>query len=149
MAYPASTTALADALLSLDRAALAWKNYATQGAAYMAANPVSANQVLQALGQVVDFIRTIDTVAAVPGIIEYAQAQKGDATLDVVAEAASMRANAIIVRDWIITNFPKDATGYLLKDTFDADGSISVRQFTSAQTVALQAALSASAAAVG
>lgn len=45
--------------------------------------------------------------------------------------------------DWVVANFPTSggSPSYILKDTLNADGSVSVRSFTSAQTAGLRTQL--------
>ena len=46
-------------------------------------------------------------------------------------------------RDWIIANFPKDASGYLLYQQFDASGNVTVRQLSTASLAGLRTVLAA------
>ena len=88
-------------------------------------------------------IEVWDTASSLPGMAQYARDQENDQTYDVIAEFTAMRTAAVAPVDWVFNNFPKDAQApnYILKDILAADGSITVRQFTSAQTTGLQTAL--------
>lgn len=137
------TDGLAKAYSRGQTQAIQCKTVAQSASAALAADNQSANAIIQLLSQMKSFIETFDAVAATPGLAAYAQEQENDPAYDVVAEFNAMRAAAVAVRDWIITNFPTSAGGFIEKDTLNADGSITVRQFTPAQTVGLVAALDA------
>jgi hypothetical protein len=107
----------------------------------MAAGNVSGNAVIQALATLTGSIAVFDAVAALPGIAAYAKTEENDPAYDVVVEYTAMRAEAAGCRDWILTNFPTAPSGEILKDTLEADGSITVRQFNNSQTAGLQNAL--------
>lgn len=69
---------------------------------------------------------------AVPGLAAYAQAQVNDNTLDVSASFTAM-INAIdACGSWVLTNFPKDASGYLLAEQWNANGTTVDRLFSTA-----------------
>ena len=55
----------------------------------------------------------------------------------------AMRNAAVACVDWVFNNFPKDNNppNYIIKDILETDGSITVRQFSTAQTTGLQTAL--------
>jgi hypothetical protein len=117
------------------------RSYSVSAQAALAAGNVSANAVIQALTTLTGSIAVFDEVTALPGIAAYAQNEENDPTYDVAAEYTAMRTEAIGARDWILTNFPTAVSGEILKDTLENDGSITVRQFTPAQTAGLQTAL--------
>jgi len=116
------------------------KTFATQAGAALAAGTVSANAVIQIMTNLKSSIETWDTVSSLPGIAQYAKDQEDDQAYDVVVEFLAMRNEAVAARDWVINNFPESG-GFIQKDTLEVDGSITVRQFTPAQTVGLQTAL--------
>ena len=119
------------------------KQFATQARNALIAGTVSANAVIQIMTNLKSSIEVWDTVSGLSGISVFAQTQEDDPAYDVVAEFLSMRTAAVAAVDWVFDNFPKDnqAPNYILKDILATDGSISVRQFTPAQTVGLQTAL--------
>jgi hypothetical protein len=139
--FPASVQTQADALAGARRTATTMKSFAQNVRDFMFAGTVSANQVQAVMLEFKTAIETWDAAKAVPGIAAYALAQYDDTTLDIAAEFTAMLSAARTVRDWVIANFPKDASGYILKDIYEADGAITVRQFTSAQTAGLRTAL--------
>lgn len=116
------------------------RKFAVSFRAQLGAN-VSANAVISCLVRMADSIAVWDRVSAVPGIVAYAQNEENDVLYDVAAEFTTMRTETIGVRDWILTNFPTAVSGEIIKDTLEVDGSITVRQFGSAETVGLQTAL--------
>ena len=116
------------------------KQFATSARNALIAGPVSANAVIQIMTNLKSSIEVWDSVSSLSGIAQYAKDQEDDQTYDVVAEFLAMETEAIAVRDWVITNFPA-VGGFIQKDTLELDGSITVRQFTPAQTTGLQTAL--------
>jgi hypothetical protein len=137
MAFPAAQQTLADGLAGIKREATSLKNYAVSFNAFTSANTSSANMSLDLLSRIKNAIDVWDVAAAIPGMVQYAKDQHDDQGLNIVAEYNAMKAAAIIARDWIIAAFPTSG-GYILKDQLTADGSISVRQFTSANLVQLR-----------
>lgn len=137
------TDGLAKAYTRGQSQAIALKNYASSAATNFAATTQSANAIIQTLNRHVEAIAEFDTLAAIPGLAQYARDQADDQAYDVVAEYNAMRAAAVSVRDWIINNFPVSGNGYIEKDTIDANGNVSVRQFTPAQTAGLVTELNA------
>lgn len=115
--------------------------YAVASNLQLASGNVSANAVITVLQRMVGSIAVFDEVSAVAGIVAYAENEENDVNYDVAAEFTAMRTEAIGVRDWILTNFPTAVSGEIIKDTLEADGSITVRQFTIAQTAGLRTAL--------
>lgn len=133
---------LAKAYQKAQNAAYSLRTYCVSAEVALASSNQSANAVIALLNQIVNAITIFDEVAAIPGLAAYAQEQQNDSGYDVIAEFQTMRAEAVGVRDWIITNFPKDSTNtYIIKDILENDGSITVRQFTPAQTAGLRSAL--------
>lgn len=143
------TDGLAKAYQRGQNEAIRIKGFATQASVALAVAPNSANAIIQVMTMAKSSIEVFDDVATTPGLAQYARDQEDDPAYDVVAEFVAMRGAAIAVRDWVITNFPTSAGGFIEKDTLTADGSITVRQFTPAQTAGLQAALDALVAAIG
>lgn len=82
-------------------------------------------------------------LAAVPGLAAYAQQQVNDPTLDVAAAFNAMVAQLDALRDWVITNFPKDVGNFLLAQQFQADGRTVDRQFSTAALSGFRAQLDA------
>ena len=149
MAFPASQQVLADALVAAQRTVLRHKAFMAQVSSVMATNTVSANQVIQVMQLTKDALAVVDNSAAVSGMAQYAKDQLDNQAIDIIAEFQVMRAALVDVRDWVITNFPKSAGGFIEKDTLEADGAITVRQFTSPQTSGLRTVLDAAIATIG
>lgn len=78
--------------------------------------------------------------AAVPGIADYARAQKNDPNLDAVTEFQSVMAAIDDITSWITGNFPKDGQGYLLAKQFTQDGTVD-RSFAPGNTATLRTLL--------
>jgi hypothetical protein len=81
-------------------------------------------------------------VALGPDFVQYVKDQERDQNYDVAADFQTMRAAVIAIRDWIITNMPKQSqagTDWWLVLTVDADGVKTNRTFTTVQTAPLLA----------
>jgi hypothetical protein len=101
------------------------------------AGTLLAYEVIQLAQTIADSIDLFANAAALPGIVQYAQAQISDPNIDIVAEFTAMNNSAIATRNWIISNFPQDGSGYLLFYKFDANGRILNRTLTTGQVAAL------------
>lgn len=148
MAFPATQQSLSDGLAEARRQAASVRSRALEASAFLAANNASANYVLDILSAVKEARAKLVAIGALSGIADYAKAQYADQGLDIAAEFTALVSALADVRTWITTNFPKDASGYLLKEQFAADGGLNVRSFTPAQTAGLRTVLDALAAAV-
>lgn len=145
MAFPSSTTkdSLASVWSGVQARASQVRIHAQELRNASAAGPVSGKNVVDFATLLADAVVMLDRAAAVPGIAQYARDQIGDQVLDVVAEFTAMRAVIIATRDWIMANFPKDGSGYLLLMSFTADGRYTFRTLTTAQTAGLRTQLDA------
>ncbi len=85
----------------------------------------------------------LQKVATTPGIAAYAQQQINDGSINIAAEFTAMVSALDAVVSWIVTNFPKDGSGFLLATQFDGanNGRTTDRQFTTVQTAGLRPAL--------
>ena len=141
MAYPTGT--LAKALEDIDRDLIQLRAFAVRRRDEMAAGNVAATTVLGDL-----FVRlrqhehALDAAADTPGIGPYAQEQKSDGTLDVVAEFNAVMAAISGVTGWIAANFPKDVNGFLLAQTLSPEGPVD-RTFSPTDTAGLRTQLDA------
>lgn len=138
MAYP--TGMLSITLEDIDRRMVGVKLYAAQVRAELLAGNVSSSRILDLVVNLRQERLALVTAASVQGIGAYAQAQKNNGTLDVVAEFNAVIAAIDSVTSWIGTNFPKDGSGFLLAQTMTADGPLD-RQFAPAVTSGLASQL--------
>lgn len=106
-----------------------------------AAGPISGSVVRQLLDRLIAGKATFASVAAVPGIATYAEAQEGDPTYDVAAEFNAMTAAIDDAITWILAAVPVSG-GFVLMEQWTA-GGVSVRTFSTAQTAGLRAELDA------
>ncbi len=137
------TDGLAKAYQKAQNEAIRVKTFSTSARNALLAGVVSANAVIQIMTNLKSSVEVWDTVSSLPGMGQYAKDQEDDQTYDVVAEFLAMRNAAVACVDWVFDNFPKDSASpfYILKDQLETDGAITVRQFSTAQTVGLQTAL--------
>ena len=99
-----------------------------------AVGATSRSSYLSLLAQLGAAVNRWAAIAAISGMGAYAQNQYGSGTLNIGAEFTAMRNAAISLRDWIFTNFPKDAgSGAVLVTTVDTNGVQTALEFTSQQ----------------
>lgn len=121
---------------------------ATEAVTAMLAGPVSANNVLgtcqrfQAGKQSILVPATTDAP-----LIAYAKTELNDNAYDLAAEATTAIDAIDAIIAWVVSNFPA-AGGYIQKDKLNADGSVTVRQFTTVQTAGLRTRLTTLAGAI-
>lgn len=142
------TDGLAKAYAQGQQEAIRLKSFASSSNVTLAAGIVSANLVQQIMINMKSSIAVFDTISSTAGMAQYARDQQADQTYDVVSEFLAMRNASVAVLDWVINNFPT-AGGFIQKDTYEVDGAITVRQFTSAETTGLQTVLIALTATIG
>jgi|SRR5581483_310673 len=118
------------------------KQQATALNSQIAAGPVSAQVIIASLSFFVTLNGQLTTYAATPGIAAYAQAQVNNPTLDVAGAFTTMQNALVAVNNWITTNFPVDAGGYLQAIQF-VGGNPTYVNFTQAQLSGLSTLLTA------
>jgi hypothetical protein len=112
------------------------------------AGNVGASIILDTLILFADQKVTLQASATLPGIVSYAQTQVQDGAFDIAGSFTAMISAVDTARDWCIANFPKDANGYLLERTLDANGRWVDRQFTTADLATFRVTLNAIVAAI-
>ena len=132
MTFRATNQITSDAYANIKRQAAATKQYCQQQATVMQ-QAASANVPFAVIQHFAVVIPMLDGWTATPGIAAYAQAQENDPAYDVAAEYTTMRNAMVSARDQLISMFPKDANGFLLYQTLNANGTVSARTFTAAQ----------------
>lgn len=142
MAFKASSIILVTAYEEIKREAANVKRRAQRLHDQSADGSISADLIINFVQESVASKSRMQTLAAVPGLAAYAQSQESDGSYDVAAEYSAMIGGINSCIAWVDANFPKDAGGFLLKETMDADGTIAPRSFTTASTNGLRAVLS-------
>jgi hypothetical protein len=148
MPFPASRRTLSKALDDACLLALQMRDQMITVRAVLAAGPTRASVILDIEPRLRGFRSELVATRDVPGIGPYAQEQLGDATLNVAAEFNGMIAGIDNTIAWIRANFPTDANGWLLAQTFGAAGRED-RTFTAAATAGLRTQLDALISTVG
>lgn len=144
MAWPTQATTLNDALAGVDRAAKMLKERSLAFRVQATAGSVAADRITEeVLRHLVVARETFASAAAVPGIAAYVAGQRGVTEQAVVTAFNDMAGAVNAAIAWIAGNLPKDAGGYLLIRQIGADGALTYRQFTPAQTAGLRTALEA------
>lgn len=154
MVYPASTTALDNAMRETDTQALSLKSYASDKVAQLAAGTVSANVVLEILHRFREGIDVWTAAKSLTGIAQYVADEKNVAAGSIGADFNAMQAAAEAVRDEIIDTFPTAnapaaVSGRIAYQTLNSDGTITTAPFDQAQTAQLRTKLTAFIATVG
>lgn len=88
------------------------------------------------------------SVESISGIAAYAQAQENDATYDVATAFSALVSQVNSTLSWLDANVPKDANGYRLLMSLDANGAETWRVFVSPATDGLVTQLQAISAAI-
>ena len=131
MAYPTGT--LGKVLDKIDERIAYLKQFCIRIRDRAASGPIQATTIVDTFINLQSERTALVGASAVPGLVAYAKAQKGDETLDIVVEFNAVIAAIDATIAWINTNFPKDANGFLLRETWGANGPVD-RTFTVAQT---------------
>ena len=134
MTFPANTLSLATALSRATTHARRTKDSVTSLRNASAAGPTGRRIYLELQKQLDTAINEWATLMSIPGLAAYAQNEYG-AGLNIATEFVAMRNAAITLRDWINSNFPRDAgTGAVLIYTVNSNGDFTELTLTSAQT---------------
>lgn len=145
MAYP--TSMLNRTLVELDDRVMNVKRNVDAVNAESLAGPIVSSRILGLYTQLRADHASITALSATPGLGVYAQQQKNNAGLDIVAEFNTMLTSLTNVTNWIAANFPKDGNGFLLAQTLGADRPVD-RMFTTAELSAFRTQLQALAATI-
>lgn len=144
MAWPASAQNLNNGLAMVNATANKLRGRVQTLSAASAVGATSRQQYLDLQRSLDEAISTWVAVAALPGIVAYAREQFDNPAMDVAAEFAAMRNAAITLRDWINTNFPRDATTQaVLVYTYSSSGVPTELTFTTGQTAVFRTQASA------
>lgn len=133
MTFRASSLSCSQAYDGIKAQALGIRNYLDSMITQFQQPTTNADVPLAVIRTIGRTITQMDVYAAVPGLATYAQGQEGDAAYNVAAEYAAMRTALGNALATLISSFPKDASGNLLFEKLNADGSASVNTFTAAQ----------------
>ena len=136
MALNITTTPVAQAFETLLQKATTLKGNVQTVRTTLATTNTPADTVINIMRHIQVARDVIASAKAAAGLNAYAQEQFNDPAVDVVAEADAVIAACNGVLTWTATNFPKDASGYLLKDKI-ANGTIENRVFTPAAMAGL------------
>jgi hypothetical protein len=147
MAFPSNAGTAADNLSNAwerarQRAAFV-KDRATAARTKSASGTLDGNDVIALVADLGTAKALLTQYASLPGIGAYAQEQLNDPSINIGVEFNAMIAAIDGVHSWVGTNFPKDASNWLLFIKFDAVniGQITYRQFTAGETAGLRTAL--------
>lgn len=148
MALKLQTYVLDSALETIQQKAKTVRDTAVTIKTQIDAGPVPSDVVINLMRHMRIAHDVMSAAKAMPGLNEYAKNEFNDPLLDYVAEVNTALSAMLACYTWVNTNFPKDASGYLLKDKI-VNGVIENRIFTQAQTAGLSTALATLIAAFG
>jgi hypothetical protein len=137
MAYPVGLLSLT--LEDIDRTMLSVRTFAERLRVELIGDTTS-QRIVECYAVMRGWRNTIATLGATPGIVAYAQAQKGNGTIDISAEATAVLSAIDTVTTWIATNYPRDGSGYLLDRQIVGD-AFTYRVFSPATTAGLRTVL--------
>lgn len=149
MAFPSSTGSKGmdkhEAWVGSRNVAAAVKQASQNVRSLSASGSLASSNLLDYVTYLADARAQLATYALVPGIATYGQEQLEDPTMNLTQEFVTMRDQIDATRTWITANFPKNAQGFLLAQTFTTDGSgrQADRVFTAAETAGLRTVLDA------
>ena len=140
MALKLQTYVLDTALKTIQEKAKVVRDQAALIKGQIDAGPVQSDIVVNLMRNLKVAYDVINTAKATPGLNVYARNEFNDPALDYVAEVDAALAAMLTCYSWVNTNFPKDASGYLLKDKI-VNGAIENRVFAQSATAGLSTAL--------
>lgn len=105
------------------------------------AGDVEGDRIVRYVALLADANDALARYTTVPGLVAYVREQINDPLIDIVAEYNTMLTQINATRTWIINNFPKDGSDYLLYHTFAATGRITPRMFSTAALAGLRTQL--------
>jgi len=135
MAFPSSVGSInpnLDKVWDQMRDAVSEVKQGSQPFASSLAAGCNANDIISYQLFLVAKLAQLATLAAVPGIGAYAQAQISDPTFNIVNEYNALVAAMNAVGNWIVTNFPKGTGNYLQMATWAGNGGLTYQQFAPA-----------------
>jgi hypothetical protein len=146
MTLPVSQTTIATLYNQLQDAGNNTKSYALQLQSEIAANAVSATDVLALLSSAVNLLALAETIAGnsatAASMVSYAALMTGVDTFTAGSLTASMTALGALIAA-IATDYPKDTAGHLLDRIFSASGAVTWVPLTAASLPTTAAALTA------
>lgn len=146
MAFPSSAGhpyILANAWESARQVAGQLKTAASTLKTLSLAGAITSTDILSFQIRLADAKAQLQLCAAVPGLSTYAQAQVNDNALDVAASFTAMTTQIDACGTWVINNFPKDGSGFLLAQQFNGSGRTVDRTFSTASLATFRTQLDA------
>lgn len=146
MAFPSSAGAkdsLSNVFVRVQSTAANLKSKCEDLNTRSASGSVSAFDFISLATTLADARLIFNAARVVPGIGPFAQEQCNDPALNIAAEFTAMMAELDNTLAAIVNGFPKDANGWLLYTSFDANGRYAYRQLTPAQTASIRTNLTA------
>ncbi len=145
MAFPTETTArsLAFVLTEAQSLALAMKRQAQQTSERSTTGNMTAGDVLTYQERLKDQADRLDVLKATPGIGQFAKNQFNDIMFDIAIEFDAMLLQVQVVLTWIRVNLPVSANGFVEERIIEADDTLTLKTFSSAQALTFRTELNA------
>lgn len=143
MPFPATNQNLADAYRLLKGRASDVRSQSVSLRAASIAGVVSADRILNYLAMLARSKTEMTTLAVIPGLAAYAQAQENNGTLNITTEYTTMVTQIDATVAWIVANFPQDGSGFKLAFTMANDGTLAYRTFNTPTLAGFRTALDA------
>ncbi len=143
MAFPTDETQvmLAFALREIQATASSLKKRSIALKATTSSGPTNATSILEYHRELKAKMDRMNFLASTPGMAQYAKDQFDDQLFDVVAEFNAMTLAFQDTLDWIRTNLPVSAGGFVEEKMIEADDSVTAKTFTVGQTAGLRSQL--------
>ena len=150
MAFPASTTSLATVLFEMQSLANSMKGQAQNALTFATTNNIDSNFVFTFLDRFYALGSALNTWKTTPGLNTFATSGAlPNYAGNLVNDTDAIINAGLGVIGWVVTNFPKDAQGFVQAYTLQADGSRTAATFTPSQTAGLRTALATFIATIG
>ena len=150
MVWPTQDTTRDEALKQVDLTARRLKANSAVFRGEAAAGNINADRITEeVLRNLVVARNTFTAAAAVPGMAAFVAAERSVTQQQVADDFNAMLGAVNAAISWIAANMPKNGAGFLLIRSIDAQGALTYRQFTPAETAGLRTALLAVEATIG
>lgn len=121
----------------------------SQASGLNAAPAITRKVALDFANFLADSLASFDTYTAVPGLGAYAQNQVNSPGLNIANEYTTMRTQIVGTQDWLVANFPKDASSNLAVYVFDGSKRYADVPLTAPQLSAFKSQLTSLIATIG
>ncbi len=143
MAFPSTggQAMLAAALQEAQQAAASVKGEAQSLRNNSAATTVTALDIIDTFSSLKSRLDRLNTLAATPGMSDYAKDQFSDPALNIGTEFTTMTAAIQAFLDWVDGNIVKSASGHIEERLIETNDTITAKTYTITQTAGMRTEL--------